>query len=217
MADIRAEAKKRILLLDGATGSLLQQYKLTEKDFRGERFKHFHRDIQGNNDILCLTRPDIIEAVHRAYLEVGADIIETNTFNATRISQADYEMEGLAYEINLAAASIARRVADEFTKANPKKPRFVAGALGPTNKTLSLSPDVNDPGFRAITFDELVEAYMEQIAGLVDGGVDILLIETIFDTLNCKAAIYAIAKYFDEGTLPAKSLPVMISGTITDA
>lgn len=217
MADIRAEAKKRILLLDGATGSLLQQYKLTEKDFRGERFKHFHRDIQGNNDILCLTRPDIIEAVHRAYLEVGADIIETNTFNATRISQADYEMEGLAYEINLAAASIARRVADEFTKANPKKPRFVAGALGPTNKTLSLSPDVNDPGFRAITFDELVEAYMEQIAGLVDGGVDILLIETIFDTLNCKAAIYAIAKYFDAGTLPAKSLPVMISGTITDA
>jgi len=217
MADIRAEAKKRILLLDGATGSLLQQYKLTEKDFRGERFKHFHRDIQGNNDILCLTRPDIIEAVHRAYLEVGADIIETNTFNATRISQADYEMEGLAYEINLAAASIARRVADEFTKANPKKPRFVAGALGPTNKTLSLSPDVNDPGFRAITFDELVEAYMEQIAGLVDGGVDILLIETIFDTLNCKAAIYAIAKYFDVGTLPAKSLPVMISGTITDA
>lgn len=217
MADIRAEAKKRILLLDGATGSLLQQYKLTEKDFRGERFKHFHRDIQGNNDILCLTRPDIIEAVHRAYLEVGADIIETNTFNATRISQADYEMEGLAYEINLAAASIARRVADEFTKANPKKPRFVAGALGPTNKTLSLSPDVNDPGFRAITFDELVEAYMEQIAGLVDGGVDILLIETIFDTLNCKAAIYAIAKYFDEGTLPATSLPVMISGTITDA
>ncbi len=216
MADIRAEAKKRILLLDGATGSLLQQYKLTEKDFRGERFKQFHRDIQGNNDILCLTRPDIIEAVHRAYLEVGSDIIETNTFNATRISQADYEMESLAYEINLAAASIARRVADEFTKANPKKPRFVAGALGPTNKTLSLSPDVNDPGFRAITFDELVEAYVEQIAGLVDGGVDLLLIETIFDTLNCKAAIYAISKYFDENTNKTP-LPVMISGTITDA
>ena len=216
MADIRAEAKKRILLLDGATGSLLQQYKLTEKDFRGERFKTFHRDIQGNNDILCLTRPDIIEAVHRAYLEVGSDIIETNTFNATRISQADYEMESLAYEINLAAASIARRIADEFTKANPKKPRFVAGALGPTNKTLSLSPDVNDPGFRAITFDELVEAYIEQIAGLVDGGIDLLLIETIFDTLNCKAAIYAISKYFDDNT-DKKPLPVMISGTITDA
>ncbi len=231
MADIREEAKKRILLLDGATGSLLQQYKLTEKDFRGERFKNFHRDIQGNNDILCLTRPDIIEAVHRAYLEVGSDIIETNTFNATRISQADYEMEGLAYEINLAAASIARRVADEFTKMNPKKPRFVAGALGPTNKTLSLSPDVNDPGFRAITFDELVDAYMEQIAGLVDGGVDLLLVETIFDTLNCKAAIYAIAKYFDveatlavaplsaqhQGRPQGSPLPVMISGTITDA
>ena len=216
MADIRAEAKKRILLLDGATGSLLQQYKLTEKDFRGERFKTFHRDIQGNNDILCLTRPDIIEAVHRAYLEVGSDIIETNTFNATRISQADYEMESLAYEINLAAASIARRIADEFTKANPKKPRFVAGALGPTNKTLSLSPDVNDPGFRAITFDELVEAYIEQIAGLIDGGIDLLLIETIFDTLNCKAAIYAISKYFDDNT-DKKPLPVMISGTITDA
>jgi 5-methyltetrahydrofolate--homocysteine methyltransferase len=213
--NIRELAKERILIIDGAMGSLIQQYKLTEKDFRGERFKDFHRDIQGNNDILSITRPDVIEAIHRAYLEAGADIIETNTFSGTTIAQADYELEEAVYDINYQSAKVARKVADEFTAKDPSKPRYVAGALGPTNRTASISPDVNNPGYRAVTFDDLVEAYFEQVKGLVEGGSDILLVETIFDTLNAKAAIFAIEKYFD--TEGGERLPVMISGTITDA
>ncbi len=204
--------RRRILVLDGAMGTMIQQYKLDETGYRGERFADYHRDIKGNNDILCLTQPHIIEAIHRAYLEAGADIIETNTFNATSISQADYDMQDLAYEINTAAAQIARRAADAFHSL--EKPRFVAGAIGPTNKTASLSPDVNNPGFRAVSFDELLQAYYEQAKGLVDGGADILLVETIFDTLNAKAALAAIDQLFEERGI---ELPVMISGTITDA
>jgi 5-methyltetrahydrofolate--homocysteine methyltransferase len=214
--DIRQVAKERILVIDGAMGSLIQQYKLNEKDFRGDRFKDFHRDIQGNNDILSITRPDVIEAIHRAYLEAGADIIETNTFSGTTIAQADYELQEAVYDINFESAKVARKVADEFTAANPSKPRYVAGAIGPTNRTASMSPDVNNPGYRAVTFDELVAAYYEQTTALVDGGSDIILVETIFDTLNAKAAIYAIEKYFDEHPSVPR-LPVMISGTITDA
>ena len=214
--DIRQLAKERILVIDGAMGSLIQEYKLTEKDFRGERFKDFHRDIQGNNDILSITRPDVIEAIHRAYLEAGADIIETNTFSGTTIAQADYELEEAVYDINFESARVARKIADEFTAANPDKPRFVAGAIGPTNRTASISPDVNNPGYRAVTFDELVTAYYQQIEGLIDGGVEILLVETIFDTLNAKAAIFAIENY-NETHPSVKPLPVMISGTITDA
>ena len=214
--NIRELAKNRILVIDGAMGSLIQEYKLTEKDFRGERYKDFHRDIQGNNDILSITRPDVIEAIHRAYLDAGADILETNTFSGTRIAQADYEMESEVYDINFESAKIARKVADEYTAKNPDKPRYVAGAIGPTNRTLSLSPDVNNPGYRAVTFDQVADAYLEQIKGLVDGGSDIILVETIFDTLNAKAAIYAIEKYYS--THPSvERLPVMISGTITDA
>ena len=204
--------RRRILVLDGAMGTMIQQYKLGEADYRGERFPDYPRDIKGNNDILSLTQPHIIEAIHRAYLEAGADIIETNTFNATSISQADYDMQDLAYEINLAAARIARKAVDAFQ--SPEKPRFVAGAIGPTNKTASLSPDVNNPGFRAVSFDDLQHAYYEQAKGLVDGGADILLVETIFDTLNAKAALAAIDLLFTER---GAELPVMISGTITDA
>ena len=211
---ITEQLKKRILLLDGAMGTMIQRYKLAEADYRGDRFRDWKHDVKGNNDLLCLTRPDIIFDIHKAYLEAGADIIETNTFNAQRISLADYHMEELAYEINLAAAQIARKAADEFSAGTPAKPRFVAGAMGPMNKTLSLSPDVNDPGFRAVSFDEVAEAYYEQVKGLVEGGVDLLLIETIFDTLNAKAAIYSIERYFEETN---KRLPVIISGTITDA
>jgi 5-methyltetrahydrofolate--homocysteine methyltransferase len=214
--DIRQLAKERILVIDGAMGSLIQQYKLDEKDFRGDRFKDFHRDIQGNNDILSITRPDVIEAIHRAYLEAGADIIETNTFSGTSIAQADYELQEAVYDINYQSAKVAKKIADEFTAANPSKPRYVAGAIGPTNRTASMSPDVNNPGYRAVTFDELVDAYYEQIQGLVDGGSDIILVETIFDTLNAKAAIFAIEKYFDAHPSVSR-LPVMISGTITDA
>jgi 5-methyltetrahydrofolate--homocysteine methyltransferase len=202
----------RVLVLDGAMGTMIQQYQLSEADYRGTRFADYPRDIKGNNDILCLTQPHIIEAIHRAYLEAGADIIETNTFNGTSIALADYDMSALAYEINLAAAGIARKAADAFQQAD--KPRFVAGAIGPTNKTASLSPDVNHPGFRAVSFDELKEAYYEQVRGLVDGGVDILLIETIFDTLNAKAAMVAVDELCAERGL---QIPVMISGTITDA
>ena len=165
--DIRQLAKKRILVIDGAMGSLIQEYKLTEKDFRGERFKDFHRDIQGNNDILSITRPDVIEAIHRAYLEAGADIIETNTFSGTTIAQADYELEAAVYDINFCSAQVARKIADEFTAANPDKPRYVAGAIGPTNRTASISPDVNNPGYRAVTFDDLVTAYYEQVVALL--------------------------------------------------
>jgi 5-methyltetrahydrofolate--homocysteine methyltransferase len=206
--------RNRILILDGAMGTMIQRYKLLEEDYRGERFANWHTDVKGNNDLLNLTRPDIIEAIHREYLDAGADIIETNTFNSTSVSMADYDMQELAYELNLHAARIARKAADEMTRKTPEKPRFVAGAIGPMNKTLSLSPDVNDPGYRAVTFDEVKDAYYEQVKGLVEGGVDIILVETIFDTLNCKAALFAIDQYFDETGV---KLPVMISGTITDA
>ena len=212
---IREELKKRILVIDGAMGTMIQRYKLTEKDFRGERFKDHPCDVQGNNDLLNLTRPDIIKAIHGEYLTAGADIIETNTFSTQRISLADYQMEDLAYELSFEGARLAREAADEFAAANPGKPRFVAGAIGPTNRTASISPNVNDPGFRAVTFDDLVDAYYDQVRGLVDGGADVLLVETIFDTLNAKAALFAIKKYEDE--LKSKPLEVMISGTITDA
>jgi 5-methyltetrahydrofolate--homocysteine methyltransferase len=214
MPDIRKELEKRILVIDGAMGTMIQPYKLSEKDFRGERFKSWESDLQGNNDLLSITRPDVISAIHKEYLDAGADIIETNTFNANRISMADYHMEEIVGELNLCSARIARGAADEATRENPAKPRFVAGAVGPTNRTLSLSPDVNDPGFRAVSWDQVVEAYTEQIRSLVDGGVDIILIETIFDTLNAKAALYAAQQVFDE---KGKVLPIMISGTITDA
>jgi 5-methyltetrahydrofolate--homocysteine methyltransferase len=215
MKDITSALKDRILIIDGAMGTMIQQYKLSEEGYRGERFKDWHKDVKGNNDLLSITRPDIITAIHKAYLDAGADIIETNTFSSTSIAQADYDMQSLAYELNVASAECARSAADKYTAANPNKPRFVAGAIGPLNKTLSLSPDVNNPGFRAVDFDEVAMAYEEQIKGLVDGGVDLLLIETIFDTLNAKAAIYAIKKYFREQGKP--KLPIMISGTITDA
>ncbi len=212
--DISEILKERILVLDGAMGTMIQQYNLEEADFRGERFANIKEDVRGNNDLLNLTRPDIILAIHKEYLEAGADILETNTFSSNSISMADYNMQDLAYELNLEAAKLARIACDEYTAKNPAKPRFVAGAIGPTNRTLSLSPDVNDPGFRAISFDELSDAYFEQINGLVDGGSDLLLVETIFDTLNCKAALYAIEKYAE---LTGRKLPVMVSGTITDA
>ncbi|HEY6978619.1 MAG TPA: homocysteine S-methyltransferase family protein [Chitinophagaceae bacterium] len=228
--------EERIMIIDGAMGTMIQRYKLTEEDYRGERFKNWHSDVKGNNDLLCITQPQIVEEIHKQYLEAGADIIETNTFNAQRVSLADYNMQELAFEINFTAAQIAKKAADEFTKKDPSKPRFVAGAMGPMNKTLSLSPDVNNPGFRAVTFDEVASAYYEQVKGLVEGGSDVLLVETIFDTLNAKAAIYAIKKYFRD-TASSKSsngegfnssnisllgeqkgaLPIMISGTITDA
>lgn len=195
-------------------GTMIQQYGLEEADFRGVQFLDHHIDLKGNNDLLCITRPDVIESIHREYLEAGADIIETNTFNANRISQADYDLANQAYAINFAAAEIARKSADAYTLLNPEKPRFVSGALGPLNKTLSLSPDVNNPGYRAMTFDEAREAYGEQVRGLMDGGAQILLVETIFDTLNAKAALYAIEEVFAEKNL---RLPIMISGTITDA
>ncbi len=206
--------KQRIVIIDGAMGTMIQQYGLSEADYRGQRFAGWPRDLKGNNDLLSLTRPGIIEAIHKAYLDAGADIIETNTFNGTSISQADYGMEELAYELNLESARIARRAADEYNRQNPARPRFVAGAMGPTNRTASLSPDVNNPGFRAVTFDELREAYHEQARGLMDGGADILLVETIFDTLNAKAALFAIDQLFEER---GRRLPVMVSGTITDA
>jgi 5-methyltetrahydrofolate--homocysteine methyltransferase len=220
--DIRKELEKRILIIDGAMGTMIQRHKLEETDYRGTRFNDWHTDVKGNNDLLSITQPDIITGIHKQYLEAGADIIETNTFSSTSIAQADYDMQSLAYELNVASAKCARKAVDEFLASQPPSPlgegpgvRFVAGAIGPLNKTLSLSPDVNNPGFRAVTFDEVVTAYYEQIKGLVDGGVDILLIETIFDTLNAKAAIYAIKKFFRDTALP--ELPVMISGTITDA
>ena len=213
--DIRNELNKRILIIDGAMGTMIQRYKLTEEDYRGERFKNWPSDIKGNNEILSLTQPQIIGAIHREYLEAGADIIETNTFSATVIAQAEYGMQEFAYEQNVASARIAREAADEYTAKDPSKPRYVAGAIGPLNKTLSLSPDVNNPGYRALTFDEAMNGYYEQVKGLVEGGVHLLLIETIFDTLNSKAAIFAIKKFFHDTKLP--ELPIMISGTITDA
>ncbi|ETZ24308.1 methionine synthase [Pedobacter sp. V48] len=212
--DIRAELEKRILIIDGAMGTMIQRYVLSEEDFRGERFKDHPCDVKGNNDLLNITRPDIIKAIHTEYLKAGTDIIETNTFSTQRISLADYQMEELDYEMSFEGAKIAKEAVNEFMAANPDRKCFVAGAVGPTNRTLSISPDVNDPGFRALTFDELVDAYYEQIRGLVDGGSDLLLIETIFDTLNAKAAIFAIKKY--ENVIGRK-IEIMISGTITDA
>ena len=210
MLNIREELDKRILIIDGAMGTMIQRYKLTEKDYRGERFANWHTDVKGNNDLLCLTQPQIITEIHKQYLEAGADIIETNTFNSTAISMADYDMQSLAYELNVAAVKCAREAIRQSGRD-----AWVAGAIGPLNKTLSLSPDVNNPGFRAVSFDEVVNAYYEQVKGLSDGGADLLLIETIFDTLNAKAAIFAIKKYFRE--TGKKALPIMISGTITDA
>ena len=220
---------ERILIIDGAMGTMIQQHKLSEADYRGERFKDWKSDLKGNNDLLSLTQPQIIKDIHKQYLEAGADIIETNTFNAQRISLADYNMQDLAYELNVAAAKCAREAVAEFRNSLKIPPpagggggAWVAGAIGPMNKTLSLSPDVNNPGYRALTFDEAVAAYYEQVKGLVEGGVDLLMIETIFDTLNAKAAIFAIKKYFREAPPSAlgggiMALPIMISGTITDA
>jgi 5-methyltetrahydrofolate--homocysteine methyltransferase len=205
--------KNRILILDGAMGTMIQGYKLSEDDFRGSKFKNVDNELKGNNDLLSVTQPDIIRDIHSQFLDAGADILETNTFNANPISQEDYQLQDFTYEINLASAKVAREAADSFTKKNPDKPRFVAGAVGPTNKTLSLSPDVENPGFRAITFDKLAYAYEEQIRGLIDGGVDTILIETVFDTLNCKSAIYAAHRHMRK---IGKKLPIMISGTIVD-
>ena len=205
---------KRILVLDGAMGTMLQRYKFEEEDYRGERFKNWKSSVKGNNDLLSLTQPHAIAEVHKKYLEAGADIIETNTFSATTIAMADYHMEELVYDLNYESAKIARKVCDEFTSLNPEKPRFVAGSIGPTNKTASLSPDVNDPGYRAITFDELRVAYKQQCEALLDGGADLLLVETIFDTLNAKAALFAIDEIQEERNI---KIPVMVSGTITDA
>lgn len=205
---------ERILVLDGAMGTMLQRYKFSEEDYRGERFKDWEYSLKGNNDLLSLTQPQAIEEVHRKYLEADADIIETNTFSGTTIAMADYHMEELVYELNYKSAKIAKKICDEFTNRNPDKPRFVAGSMGPTNKTASLSPDVNDPGFRAITFDELRIAYKQQAEALLDGGSDILLVETIFDTLNAKAALFAIDEIQEERNI---KIPIMVSGTITDA
>lgn len=216
-----SQSKKRILILDGAMGTMIQRYKLSEEDFRTTELENHPKPLKGNNDLLSLSRPDIIKAIHAAYLEVGADIIETNTFSGTTIAQADYGLERLAYKINFESAKIAKEVALEFSQKTPDKPRFVAGAVGPTNRTASISPDVNDPGYRAVSFDDLALAYKEQVEGLLDGGSDIILVETIFDTLNAKAAIYAIQEVFEERGLPLDpqegGIPVMISGTITDA
>jgi 5-methyltetrahydrofolate--homocysteine methyltransferase len=201
-------------VLDGAMGTMLQAYKFTEDDYRGERFKAYPSSLKGNNDLLSLTQPEAIAEVHRKYFEAGADIVETNTFSGTSIAMADYNMEHLVYELNYESAKIAKQVADEFTNANPAQPRFVAGSIGPTNKTASLSPDVNKPEYRAITFDELRIAYKEQVEALIDGGVDVLLVETIFDTLNAKAALFAIEEVKEERQI---DIPIMVSGTITDA
>ncbi len=208
-----AAADKYILIIDGAMGTMIQRHKFSEEDYRGERFKDWGRDVKGNNDLLVLTQPDVIADIHRDYLEAGADIVETNTFNAQVISMADYGMEELSYEINVEAAKLARKACDEYTAKTPDRPRFVAGAVGPTNRTASISPDVNNPGYRNTSFDELREAYREQVLGLIEGGADIIMIETIFDTLNAKAAGFATLEAFDETGV---TLPIMLSGTITD-
>jgi 5-methyltetrahydrofolate--homocysteine methyltransferase len=214
MANIIDEIQKRILVLDGAMGTMLQQYNFTEEDFRGNRFKDYPQDLKGNNDLLSITQPKAIAEIHSKYFEAGADIVETNTFSGTSIAMADYGMENLVYELNYESAIIAKKVAKNYSLKTPDKPRFVAGSIGPTNRTASLSPDVNRPEFRAITFDQLKIAYMEQVEALIDGGVDILLVETIFDTLNAKAALFAIEEIKDERQI---DIPIMISGTITDA
>ena len=205
--------ENKILVLDGAMGTMIQKYNLNEKDYRGERFKNFKNPLKGNNDLLSITQSKIISEIHKKYLDAGADIIQTNTFSSTSVSMADYKMENLVYELNFESAKIAKKLTQEYTKKNKNKPRFVAGSIGPTNKTASISPDVNDPGFRSITFDELVSSYSEQIKGLIEGGVDILLVETIFDTLNAKAALFAIDTYLNKNNL---EIPIMVSGTITD-
>ena len=214
MSNIYKEIQKRILVLDGAMGTMLQAYKFTEEDFRGERFKEYPTPLQGNNDLLSITQPKAIKEVHAKYFEAGADIIETNTFSGTTIAMADYQMEDLVYELNYESAKIAKEVADEFTAREPRKPRFVAGSIGPTNRTASMSPDVNDPGYRAVTFNELRIAYKQQVEALIDGGSDLLLVETVFDTLNAKAALFAIEEVKDERKI---DIPIMLSGTITDA
>lgn len=213
MKDIKDILKERILVLDGAMGTMIQRYKLEEGDFRKGWFEDHDKLLKGNNDLLSLTRPEIIKEIHAAYFEAGADIAETNTFSGTTIAQADYGLEDAVYDINYHSAKIAKEVAEEFTKKDPSRPRFVAGSIGPTNRTASISPDVNDPGFRAITFEELKEAYKQQVGALMDGGVDLLLVETVFDTLNAKAALFAIDEVFEER---GKKLPIMVSGTITD-
>ena len=212
--ELRSLLAERILILDGAMGTMIQQEKLGEADYRGERFLDHPKDLKGNNDLLVLTRPQVISAIHRAYLEAGADIIETNTFNATRVSQAEYGLESVAYELNVEGARLVRQLCDEYTAHNPAKPRYCAGVLGPTSRTLSISPDVNDPGYRNISFDALADDYYDSAKALLEGGADILLIETVFDTLNAKAAVFAVEKLFDD---LGKRWPVMISGTITDA
>ena len=214
MSKIEEILKERILVLDGAMGTMLQRYEFTEEDFRGERFKDWPIPLKGNNDLLSLTQPDAIADIHRKYFEAGADLVETNTFSGTTIAMADYEMEDLVYELNFESARIAKEVADDFTKKEPNKPRFVIGTMGPTNKTASMSPDVNDPGYRAVTFDELRIAYKQQAEALLDGGSDILMVETVFDTLNAKAALFAIEEVIEERN---RRVPIMVSGTITDA
>ena len=211
---LEAILSRRVMVMDGAMATMIQSHGLGEADFRGEQFADHPAELKGCNDLLSLTQPDIIAEIHRAYLEAGADIIETNTFNSTRIALSDYDLQDKAYDINRASAELARKAADEATASNTAKPRFVAGAMGPTNRTLSISPDVNDPGYRNVTFEELAEAYAEAARGLIDGGVDILLVETIFDTLNAKAALFAIDTVFEEMGV---RVPVMVSGTITDA
>ncbi len=214
MPKIQEEIKKRILVLDGAMGTMLQRYNFSEEDFRGERFKDFPYSLKGNNDLLSITQPKAIKDIHAQYFEAGADIVETNTFSSTTIGMADYHLEDIVYELNFQSAKIAREVADEFTAKNPAKPRFVAGSIGPTNRTASMSPDVNDPGYRAVTFDDLRIAYKQQVEALIDGGVDLVMVETIFDTLNAKAALFAIEEVKDERKI---DIPIMVSGTITDA
>ncbi|MDA8957127.1 homocysteine S-methyltransferase family protein [bacterium] len=214
MSNIHKVLQERILVLDGAMGTMLQAYKFTEEAFRGERFKDYPSPLQGNNDLLSITQPEAIKTIHGKYFEAGADIIETNTFSGTSIAMADYQMEDLVYELNYQSAKIAKEVANEYTLKQPDKPRFVAGAIGPTNRTASMSPDVNDPGYRAVTFNELRIAYKEQVQALIEGGVDILLVETVFDTLNAKAALFAIEEVKEEKNI---DIPIMLSGTITDA
>jgi 5-methyltetrahydrofolate--homocysteine methyltransferase len=215
MTSIQKALEQRILIIDGAMGTMIQRHKLEEADYRGERFRNFHVDVKGNNDLLCITKPSVVIGIHKEYLYAGADILETNTFNSQVISLADYQMEDLAYELNAAAAKCALQAITEYNaETGSTDPKFVAGAVGPLNKTLSLSPDVNNPGFRALTFEEAVNAYYTQVKGLIDGGVHAIMIETIFDTLNAKAAIFATEKYFEDHNI---KLPIMISGTITDA
>ena len=213
-AELSSLLQQRLLILDGAMGTMIQRHKLQEADYRGARFADHPFDLKGNNDLLLLTKPDVIRGIHSEYLAAGADILETCTFNATSLSQADYHLEAIVYELNVAGAKLAREVCDEFTAKDPAKPRFVAGVLGPTSRTASISPDVNDPGFRNVTFDDLVISYTEAIRGLTDGGADILLVETIFDTLNAKAALFAIDEFFEKS---GERLPLIISGTVTDA